>query len=140
MLTQVGTLVLQSFKKNRGVAHKRTRKARLAEAPNGDYDNGRHQRPRNNPPQVLQEPRTSETQKTSKEKSMKNRTNTPGQVSSLSKRLLQGPCKRQRTAGGLNDGGQTKRLKQDGQPNYARATHEGILMAIECDGYPEIQV
>jgi len=37
MLTQVGTLGLQSFNKNRSGAYKRTRKARLAEATNGDW-------------------------------------------------------------------------------------------------------
>lgn len=33
-----------------------------------------------------------------------------------------------------------KRLKQAGQPSYARAAWEGIPMPIVCDGYLDIQV
>jgi len=56
------------------------------------------------------------------------------------KRPTQGPNKHQKPSRDTPEGGQVKRLKQAGQPSYARAAQEGILMALVCDGYPEIQV
>ena len=65
---------------------------------------------------------------------------TPRPESSQSKKPAQGPSKHQKPSRDTPEGGQAKRLKQAGQPSYARAAQEGIPMAIVCDGYPEIQV
>jgi hypothetical protein len=42
--------------------------------------------------------------------------------------------------GGTPEGGQAKKPNQTGQPIYARATREGIGMAIVCEGYPGVQI
>ena len=65
---------------------------------------------------------------------------TPGPESSQSKRSTQGPSRCRKLSRGTPEGGQAKTLKQAGQPSYARATWDGIMMAIVCDGYPDIQV
>lgn len=138
---KVGTLGLQNFRKNRSVAAKKTaRKARLTEAPTEDSDSGRPQPPRNSQPQILQEPETPWTQKKTKKESTENGPSTSGPESSESKGPSQGPSKRQRPSEGTTESGQAKYLKQAGHPSYARATREGIRMAIVCDGYLEIQV
>jgi len=70
----------------------------------------------------------------------KNGPRTAGPESSESKAPSQGPRKHQRPSRGTPEGGQAKRLKQAGQPSYARDPREGIRMAIVCDGYPEILI
>lgn len=54
--------------------------------------------------------------------------------------LLQGPGKCQRPLGSTPKGGQAKRPRHIGQLIYIRVAHEGLRMAIICNGYPEVQV
>jgi hypothetical protein len=53
---------------------------------------------------------------------------------------MQGTSKRQRSAGGTPEDGQTKRPKQSGQHSYARFAREGLRVAIVCEDYPKAQV
>ena len=62
-MAKVGTLGLQSFRRNpSGAAKKRARKGRHAEATTRDSDNYSSQPPRNIQSQTLQKPGTSGTQ------------------------------------------------------------------------------
>lgn len=78
---EVGSLGLQSLRKNHsGAAKKRTRKARLAEAPTGDSTSRQSQLPQSSQSQILQESRTSGTQKEAKKS--KHGPSKPGSESS----------------------------------------------------------
>ena len=123
---KVGTLGLQLTKKNRcGAARKRARKARLAEAPVGASDGGQPLSAPGGQQQIQQEPSTSKAPTEKKHQ-------VTGQV--------QGPSKRQRSAGGTPEGGQTKRPKQTGQPSYAKVAQEGLRVAVVGEGYPRDQI
>ena len=124
---KVGTLGLQLTKKNRcGAARKWARKARFAEAPAGASDGGQPQSAPGGQQQIHQEPSKF---KAPTEKKYQEGT---GQV--------QGPSKRQRSAGGTPEGRQTKRPKQTGQLSYTRVAQEGLRMAVVCEGYPRDQI
>jgi hypothetical protein len=65
---KVGTLRLQSLKKNRcGAAKKRAKKARLAEVPTGDYGSSQPQPSQSSQPQNLQKPSKYGAQRKTKE-------------------------------------------------------------------------
>ena len=57
-----------------------------------------------------------------------------------SKRSLQDPRKRQRSAGGTPGGGQVKRPKEFGQLDYARDAREGVRVAVVSENYPESEI
>jgi hypothetical protein len=131
---KVGTLSLQVIRKNRcGAAKKRVRKAKLTEDPTGDSDGGQPRSASGDQPLNLQKPSTSGAY------------HRRGPVSAEQKSLEsrgypQGPSKRQRSAGGTPEDGQSKRPKQTGQLSYARAAREGLQVAIVCEDYPRGQV
>jgi len=132
---KVGTLGLQARKKNRcGAARKRARKARLAEAPNGDSSGGRPRSALADQPNTQQEPRTSGALQRSGPAPAKR---TPPESGGGQ---MTGPSKRQRSAGGTPEDGHAKRPKQTGQPSYTRVSREGHRIAIVCEDYPKTQV
>jgi len=71
-LTEVGTLGLQSLRKNSCGAAKKQAKARLAEAPTGDSCSGQTQASRASQPQNLQKPSTSGAQRKTQERTKIN--------------------------------------------------------------------
>ena len=141
MLTEkVGTLDLRSSKNNRiGAAKKRARRARLAEAPTGDSTGGR-------PPlqgsqtQTPQRPSTSRLRRKESVKPLRQGPSTSGLKPQEGGKPMQGPGKRQKSAGSTPESGQAKRPRNSGQLGYARAAQEGPRTAILCDGYPKVHV
>jgi hypothetical protein len=74
-----------------------------------------------------------------KKERTKHESNSTGPESLESTGHLKGRGKRQRLSRGTPEGRRAKRPKQVGQLSYARATREGILMAIVGEDYPGIQ-
>jgi len=122
-----GTLGLQLNRKNLcGAASKRARRAKLADDSAGASDGDQPRSASGGQPQNLQEPGTSRAPTEQK----------PQKSTGHAK----DPSKRQRSAGGTPEGGQTKRPKQSGQLSYARVTREGLRLAVVCEGYHRDQI
>jgi hypothetical protein len=124
MTEKVGTLELR--RKRNGATKQRARKARQAVAPTGDSACSQP------PPQGGQTDFAAAlpgTLPAANPTSRRPDTDFTG---------LQGKGKRQRTSGSMSEVRQAKRPRSSGQPSYARVTHEGLRMAIICDGYPKV--
>jgi hypothetical protein len=125
---KVGTLGLQVIRKNGcGAAKKRARKAKLAEAFIGDSDGGQPRSASANQRQTLQNPGTSGAHDGRGPVSAE-------QKSPKSKGYPQSPSKRQRSAGGTQEGGRLR--GPTGQLSYARAALQGLRVVIVCEYYP----
>jgi hypothetical protein len=117
---------------------KRARKGKMAEALAGKSAGVQPRLLQGGQRQCLQEHSLYGTQ--GKEEKVKSGTRQSGPVSSEGKEPTQGPSKLQRRSGGTPGGWRAKRPKTIGPLNYAKAAQEGILLAIVCDVYPEVQV
>jgi hypothetical protein len=118
---KVSSLGLQQPKNNRcGAARKRAKRTRQLEAPTGARAGGQPQTT-SGEPQILQGPGTSAVKGEG--------VASVGMKSPESEGHPQAQ-KQQRSAGGTPGGGQAKRPKQIGQLGYARATQEGVRVAV----------
>ena len=108
-------------------------KAKLAEAPTGDFKGSQPWSTSGDQPLNLQKPGTSGAYHGCGPVSVE-------QKSPESRGHPQGPSKRQCSAGGTLKGWQAKRSKQTGQLSYARAAWEGLRVATVCEDYPRGQV
>ena len=101
---KVGTLGLQSLRKNRcGAAKKQAKKAMLVEAPTGDSGSGQPQPSQGSQPQKLQKPSTAGAQRKTKERT-KHESSSTGLESSESKGHLKGRGKTTKAVWGHSRG------------------------------------